>query len=260
MFFLHVFLYICLEDHQFFCSLPLVIILPRQSIMRQILTYLLLCLASICYGQFAIVNDKDSLLNVREDGTTNSKIIDRLQNGHLIYCFEDKGNWTNIDYTKNSKELNGYIYKDRCKFISSFPALEVSKKTDISMTLKKDTLQVIISQSNFDKRRHTFEYVKDYPTQIELIDNKQYWGMDGGMPRTQFENVIIKTGQKTITLPKSALAGLYEPSIDSAEVYYDKLTDTFYIQTMNSDGAGSYLVIWKVEKGVYKDRLIAYGF
>jgi hypothetical protein len=228
--------------------------------MKQILTFTLLILTSICYGQFAIVNDKDSLLNVREDGTSNSKVVDRLQNGHLIYCFEDKGNWTNIDYTKNNKELNGYVYKDRYKLISNFPALTISKKTETSITLKNDTLQVIISQSNFDKKKHTIKYFKDYPTQIELIDDKKYWGMDGGMPRTQFENVIIKVGQKTITLPKSALTGLYEPSIYSAEVNYDKLTNTLYIQTMNSDGAGSYLVIWKVSNGKYLERFVAYGF
>ena len=228
--------------------------------MKNILTFILFLLTSICYGQFAIVSDKDSLLNIREDATTNSKIVDKLPNGHLIYCFEDKGNWTNIDYTKNNKELNGYIYKDRCKLISSFTALTITKKSKTSITLEKNTKQVIISQSNFEKKKHTFKYVKDYPTQIELIDNKQYWGMDGGIPRTQFEKVIIKVGQKIIILPKSALTGLYEPNIYSAEVNYDKQTDTFYIQTMNSDGAGSYLVIWKVEKGIYKDRLVAYGF
>jgi hypothetical protein len=228
--------------------------------MKQILTFTLLLLTSFCYGQFAIVNDNDSLLNVREDGTTNSKVVDRLQNGHLIYCFEDKGNWTSIDYKKNNKELNGYVYKDRYKLISNFPALTITKKTETSLTFKKDTLQVIISQGNFDKKKHTFKQFKDNPTQIELIDNKKYWGMDGGMPRTQFEKVILKVGQNTITLPKSALTGLYEPSIYSAEVNYDKLTDTIYIQTMNSDGAGSYFVIWKIEKGIYKDRLIAYGF
>jgi hypothetical protein len=61
-------------------------------------------------------------------------------------------------------------------------------------------------------------------------------------------------------LPKAALQGLFEPAIYSAEVNYDIANDTFYIQTINSDGAGSYLVVWKVEKGVYKDRLVAYGF
>ena len=228
--------------------------------MKQTFIFILLFYTVTSYGQFAIVSDKDSLLNVREDGTTNSKVVDSLQNGHLIYCFEDKGNWTNIDYTKNNKELNGYVYKGRYKLISDYPSFTISKKTETSITLKKDTLQVTITQSNFDKRKHTFKYVKDYLTQIELIDNKKYWGKDGGMPKTQFEKVIIEVGQKIIILPKSALTGLNEPSIYSAEVNYDKQTDTFYIQTMNSDGAGSYLVIWKVEKGIYKDRFVAYGF
>ena len=228
--------------------------------MKQILTFIHLLCCSFSFGQFAIVNDKESVLNVREDGQTSSKVVDKLQNGHLIYCFENKGNWTNIDYVKKGKELNGYIYKDRYKLVSNFPALTVSKKTATSITLKKATIEVTITQSKFDKKEHKFKYIKEYPGQLQLIDNKQYWGRDGGMPTTQFESVVIKVGQKTIKLPKIALEGLYEPSIYSAEVNYDKANDTFYIQTMNSDGAGSYEVIWKVEKGVYKHRLVAYGF
>lgn len=226
--------------------------------MKQFLTFLL-CL-SHSFGQFAIVKDKDSLLYIREDGQPTSKVIDKLPNGHLLYCFENKGNWTNIDYTKKGKELNGYIYKDRYKLISSFPALTVSKKTATSITFKKDKIEVTITQSKFDKKKHKFKYLKEYPDQIELIDNKKYWGMDGGMPTTQFESIVIKVGQRRISLPKYALEGLYEPSIYCAEVNYDKTNDTFYIQTMNSDGAGSYLVIWKIEKGLYMDRLVAYGF
>jgi hypothetical protein len=228
--------------------------------MRQFSTLLLLFCFSNSFGQFAIVNDNDSFLNVREDGLQTSKVVDKLQNGHLIYCFEKKGNWTNIDYSKKGKELNGYVYKDRYKLVSSFPKLTISKKIENSITLKKDAVEVTIAQSKFDKKKHNFQYIKEYPDQIELIDNKKYWGRDGGMPTTQFEKIIIKVRNETISLPKTALEGLYEPGIYSAEVNYDKTNDTFYIQTINSDGAGSYLVIWKVEKGIYKDRFIAYGF
>jgi hypothetical protein len=232
----------------------------RPVIMKQFLTLILLFWFSFSFAQFAIVNDNDSLLNVREDAQPNSKVIDKLPNGHLLYCFENKGNWTNIDYAKKGKELNGYVYKDRYQFVSGFPALTVSKKTATSITLKKDTIEVIITQSKFHKKKHTFTYLKEYPDQLELIDNKKYWGTDGGMPTSQFENMVIKVGQKTIKLPKSALEGLYEPNLYNAEVNYDKASDIFYIQTMNSDGAGGYEVIWKVEKGTYKDRLVAYGF
>ncbi|WP_125921627.1 hypothetical protein [Hymenobacter lapidarius] len=178
---------------------------------------------------------------------------------YLIYCFDNKGNWTNIDYTKKDKELNGYVYKNRYKLISNYSQIPIATKNENKVVLKKDTIQVTITQSKFDKKKHTFKYIKEYPDQILLIDNRKYWGRDGGMPTTQFLKIELKVGQKVITLPKSALEGLYEPSIYSAEVNYDKVSDTFFIQTMNSDGAGSYFVIWKIEK-MYKDRLVAYGF
>lgn len=228
--------------------------------MNLLLTLTLLICFSYSFGQFAIVNDKDSFLNVREDGHQSSKVVDKLPNGHLIYCFENKENWINIDYTHKGKEQNGYVYKDRFQLVSNFPAMTFYKKTGTSITLKKDTLEVTITQGKFDKNKHKFTYVKEYPDQIELIDKKKYWGMDGGMPTTQFESIFIKVGQKRITVLKNALEGLYEPSIYNAEVNYDKSNDIFYIQTINSDGAGSYLVIWKIEKGIYKERLVAYGF
>ncbi|MGZ4056473.1 MAG: hypothetical protein ACXVPY_03815 [Bacteroidia bacterium] len=228
--------------------------------MKYSLTILFLISFINSFGQFAIVSDDDGFLNVRKDGQQDSEVIDRLQNGQLIYCFENKGNWTSIDYNKNDKGLNGYVYKDRYKLISSFSKMVITTKTENKVVFKKDTIQVTITQSLFDKKRHKFKYIKEYPDQIELIDNKQYWGRDGGMPTTQFEKIEIKVGPKTIILPKSALDGLYEPSIYSAEVNYDKANDTFYIQTMNSDGVGSYLVVWRIEKGVYKDRFVAYGF
>ncbi len=228
--------------------------------MRYFLLFIFLVSFSNSFGQFAIVNDKDNLLNVREEATQNSKQIDKLHNGDLIYCFRNKGNWANIDYTKKNKELNGYIYKDKYILVSSFPSFKVSKKSVNSITLRKDSFEVTIFQSKFDKKKHKYKYVKNYPLQIELIDNKKYWGMDGGLPSTQFEKIIIKVGTKIISLPKIAVEGLYEPSIFNAEVNYDKSNNTIYIQTLNSDGAGSYLVLWKVTNGKYIDRLVAYGF
>ena len=117
--------------------------------MKKFLTFLFLIWFSNSFGQFAIVNDKDSLLNIREDGHPGSKVVDKLPNGHLLYCFENKGNWTNIDYTKKGKELNGYVYKDRYKLVSRFPALTVLNKTTTSKTLKKENVKVKIKKKKF---------------------------------------------------------------------------------------------------------------
>ena len=144
--------------------------------------------------------------------------------------------------------------------MSDFFSLTAFKETPTSITLKRDTIEVTIKQSKFDRKKHKFKYLKDYPEIIELVDGKKYWGRDGGMPTRQFEGISIKVGQRLITLPKYAFEGLYEPNIYTAEVNCDKANDTFYIHSLNSDGAGSYYVIFKVEKGVYKARLVAYGF
>lgn len=221
--------------------------------------FLLLC-CSYSFAQFAIVLDKDGSVNVRLDATTSSKINSSLLNGHLIYCLEHKGNWTNIDYASKGKELNGYVYKDRYKLIDHFPSIPVITKNKTSVILKKDSIEITIRQSPFEKNKHHFTYNKESPGQIELIDNKKYWGTDGGMPSTQFEKITVSVGTRKITLPKQAFAGLYEPSIYSATAFYDQQTNILYISTMNSDGAGAYEVVWKIENGIYKDRLIAYGF
>lgn len=133
-------------------------------------------------------------------------------------------------------------------------------ETDFYIVLKKGNIVVSISQTNFNKKEHTYKYVKDNPTLIELIDNKNYWGTDGNMPTKQFKEIAIKIGEKTTILPKSALEGFYQPNLSSAEVYFDKSTDTIYIQTSNSDGAGGYYVVWRIVKGKYKDKLAVYGF
>lgn len=227
--------------------------------IKNLLTILFGLSFSHSFGQFALVDDKDFSVNVRSD--RNNKVIDQLPNGHLIYCFGNIDNWTTISYAKNGKNYSGcVVYKDRYQLVSNFRAFSVSANSKNSVTLKKDSLEVFLSQSNFDQKRHTFKYYKDNNTQLEFIDGKQYWGKDGGMPETQYGKISIKIGAKTIDLPSEALEGLYQPSFHKVTVNYDTANEIIYVQSVNSDGAGGYDVIWKVEKGIYKERLIAYGF
>lgn len=211
-------------------------------------------------AQFAILGDNYSYVNIREDAGIKSKIINKLNNGHLIYCFEKKGNWTNIDYVVNNKECNGYIYIDNYKPVDNYINIPVYKKFGNKIVLKKDSISITITSALFDKKKHQFNYLKNYPDQIDLIDNKKYWGKDGGLPSSQYEKIIISIGKKTNELPFDALQGLYEPNMLSHSATFDRVNDIIYIQSMNSDGAGGYEVIWKIEKGVYKEKMVVYGF
>lgn len=213
-------------------------------------------------AEFAIVSDKDGYLNVRSGPGTNTKIIDTLHNGHIIFYAETDGNWTSIFYKKiNGEEVNGFVYKDRYKKITDFQEISMSAASASSsiVLLKRDSIQITVSKQPFEKSKHTFQYYKDMPSVIEKIDHKQYWGTDGGIPRFEMKAVEIRIGNSNYTLPATALEGLYEPNIDYTAAHFDKSTNTIYIQSLNSDGAGAYYVIWKVENGVYKERLVVYG-
>lgn len=226
-------------------------------------SFLFAFLIFCCFGssaQFAIISDSDGYVNVREDTGTGSKIADKLNNGHLIYCFENKGNWTNIDYNHDNKELNGYVYKDKYRLVDDYGKLSPEMQSSNKIVLQKDSFSITMTSVMFDKKKHRFKYLKDYPDQIDLIDNKKYWGKDGGMPSSQYERIVISIGKKKFTLPAVALQGLYEPNMFSAKATYDNVNDVLYIQSMNGDGAGGYEVIWRIDKGEYKERLVVYGF
>ena len=228
--------------------------------MKIFFTQCLTIIVSFSFAQFAIVYDKDSFCNVRSFAGKDNNIIDKLKNGYIVYCFQNETNWTDIDYSKNGKALNGQVYKDRVIFISSYLTVPVLTKNNAKIILKKDSIKIVLTEQKFDKSKHRFSFYKEAKTQIELVDNKKYWGKDGGVPASEYKSIEVTIGQRKILLPKKAFENLYEPSLYNTQVNYDKTNDIIYIQSMNSDGAGSYEVIWKIDKGVYKDRFIAYGF
>ena len=100
-------------------------------------------------------------------------------------------------------------------------------------------------------------FYKEYKDQLEYINNKKYWGTDGEIPKTEYKSIEIYIGIKN-SRPEIAIDNLFETSLYNTQVNHDKTNDVLYIQSMNSDGAGSYEVIWKIKKGVYKERYIAW--
>ncbi|MDV7697986.1 hypothetical protein N6B72_13755 [Chryseobacterium soli] len=224
---------------------------------NKFISTILALFSGFTFGQFAVIADKDGYTNVRENGKKDSKIISKLQNGQLIYCFEaPESNWTSIDY-KDTK-LNGYIYKDRYVFITDFSKIPLLLKNQNSARFGKGNIKISITQKPFDETKHRLTYISE--NILKSIDGKKYWGNDGGMPKTEYQSIEIKIDGKSIVLPASALQNLYEPNLDYSGVNYDAKTSSLYIQSSNGDGAGGYEVIWKIENGVYKERFITYGF
>ncbi|MBV6879815.1 hypothetical protein KVY03_08180 [Epilithonimonas sp. FP105] len=219
-----------------------------------------LIMSPAIFGQFAIVSDKDGFVNVRTTAEIGNNISDKLENGFVVYSFEPNGNWINIDYKKKGKELGGYIYKDRIKFVTDFIKIPQKSQNDGILKLGNDQIKIEIRETKFIKENHKLTFVKNSNTLLDKIDGYQIFGADGNIPRRQYKSIKVKINKTEIELPNIALKNLYEPNLANHQATYDEKNDTLYIFSMNSDGAGSYEVIWVIEKNKFKERIEAYGF
>lgn len=225
-----------------------------------ILAFLSIIVTNKLFSQ-AVVNDKDGYVNVRSESNMKSKIIDTLHNGHIIFPLEKEGIWREVDYYKNGEILSGYVYDDRTKeIVGSFPEIERKKFNENEIVLGNNSIEILVSQRKFEPKNHTFTYDKKNKTLITLIDNKIYYGKDGGMPSKEYYEIKVKIADKIIQFPKTATENLYEPSLNNILANYDKEQNIIYISSINSDGAGSYIVVWKIKKGKYEGRYVFYGF
>ena len=210
-------------------------------------------------GAFAVINDKDGYVNVRKEKSVHSKVLKKLDNNTLIFVLEyDKAYYGNWIYADNE----GYIYNDRVKWIHNFPQIAKGIAKGNTIVFEGKEIQVVLSTEKFDKSKHSFKYHKEYRDVIEKIDGKLFWGTDGNMPKREYKSIEVKIRGKQVPIPKSAYNDLHESSlyIEFNSVHYDKDNDILYIVANNGDGAGSYMVCWQIEKGVYKGRKVGIPF
>ncbi|OXB16381.1 hypothetical protein B0A68_08280 [Flavobacterium reichenbachii] len=205
------------------------------------------------------MNDNDGFANIRSEARKGNNISDKLDNGFLVYGFQPEDNWIGIDYTKNNKDLGGYVYKDRIKFLSEFTKIPLSKETAAKVTFKKDNFNIVTESKKFDPKTAKITYSKD-KSYIQKINGKEIWGADGNTPKIAYKSITVVMGDKTIEVPASAFDDLFEPNFFSTQINYNKKEDILYICSSNSDGAGGYEVVWVIENGKYKERKTARGF
>ena len=220
---------------------------------------LFLLISDIVFAQeeaFAVINDKDGYVNVRKGKSAQSKVIKRLNNKTIVFAYNyDKatdGNWIYTDE-------EGYIYNDRVKWIHKFPIIAKGIAKGNSIVFEGKEIQVVLTSGKFDKSKHSFEYFKDSPTGIEVIDDELPYGTDGKMPTTEYRSIEVNIHGKRVSLPKDAYSDLYEPTFltDHNSVYYDKESDILYIVANNNYAERPYKVCWQIEKGVYKGRKVS---
>ena len=225
---------------------------------KLVVPFFLFCQFALVRAQeeaFAVINDKDGYVNVREGKSAQSKVLKKLNNKTIVFAYNyDKttdGNWIYTDE-------DGYIYNDRVKWIHKFPQIAKGIVKGSTMVFEGREIQVVLTSGKFDKSKHSFEYFKDSPTGIEVIDDELPYGTDGKIPTTEYRSIEVNIHGKRVSLPKDAYSDLYEPTFltDHNSVYYDKESDILYIVANNNYADRPYKVCWQIEKGVYKGRKV----
>ena len=220
---------------------------------------LFLLISDIVFAQeeaFAVINDKDGYVNVRKGKSAQSKVLKRLNNKTIVFAYNydrtTDGNWIYTDE-------EGYIYNDRVKWIHKFPIIAKGIAKGNTIVFEGKEIQVVLTSGKFDKSKHSFEYFKDSPTGIEVIDDELPYGTDGKMPTTEYRSIEVNIHGKRVSLPKDAYSDLYEPTFltDHNSVYYDKESDILYIVANNNYAERPYKVCWQIEKGGYKGRKVS---
>lgn len=229
--------------------------------MKCVVLVCMLCALSIdgAFSQLAVVVDADGYANLR-DFQDRKKVVGKVLSGDLVYCFGATDGWEEVDYTNIDGETGwALIHQSRLKDISKFTKIPMIRSSLTSANLKKDSIQVVLTEKKFVLGNRKIKKEKEYNVIVE-IDNKPYWGCDGGLPQSEYKSIDITMGSSTISIPAEAICDLFNPNLSSTQVNYDSKNDVLYIQSMNSDGAGGYVVCWIIEKRKYKKRFVCHGF
>lgn len=238
-----------------------------QQLKKWTLTITVLLISQSFFGQFAIVFDKDGYVNLRAEANTKSKIIGTIKSGEIVYIFNvgnDSETWLIIDY-HDSRDmlLTGYVHKSRLKEISSFEKIPVKTLTENSVEFysesRKIGAKIKSGVFDYDSNKRFFSKTKYGEYEIEdRFKGKQIWGTDGSIPSENYLSVTVSWKGRSIEVPEKEYENLFQVNHDFSNCYYDAKTDKLYLESLNSDGAGSYWVLFVFEKGKYKETIV-YG-
>jgi len=213
--------------------------------------------------KFAIINDADGFVNVREKPNIYAAIRGKLYQGDIFsFDAETKVDWVAIyKQVSSNYGIEGYVHKTKIWPLSK---LKKSRNPVInfnSSIATLDSLVVTVLSAKFIPKKHKLKYskteagCKNCATYLSSIDEKHIWGTDGGIPKSTITSLKITHSGSSIVIPRSGFNDLYEPNLKTLQIFR-KDNKTIFIYMNNSDGAGGYSVIWVIKNGKYFKRYL----
>lgn len=213
--------------------------------MRKILLLLVVFHSCFVHAQFGIVQDKDGFVNVREEESTNSKILQKIKNGTVLAINQEKedSQWILVEY---ESESNGYIFHDRIRKVEDYSNVSDFKLTNSSINFDINDLKILIETKKFDKKNHI---ITKEGNLIYAIDGEEILGTDGTLPKNEYHSFKIYYQDNLIEVPNKFYKNLYNIETKNFRLTYNKDSNQYYLFGTFSEGAATYDVIWVIEKG-----------
>lgn len=213
---------------------------------------------------FALIHDKDGMVNVRDTASLNSKIVTKMKNDELVRCVSDDGT-PNFCFINSSKGEDGYIYKDRLNFFKNFSKAKLFNYSSNKVTYKYKNIIVEIKAKLPNFKHDSLVKKNDKNGGVRYyLNNKEIFGTDGIVPNQRFlqlENIIINDGVHKILIGNKELEQFFLPldglggenEMADFEVYI--LGDKIYVvSTLNNGGAAEYNLAFIFKSGKLENK------
>jgi hypothetical protein len=216
--------------------------------------------ALVANGQLATIKDPDGFTNVRDGSSVNAKIIGKFHDGEVFTYGEEKNGWVNVVHfpaDSPNGEYEGYIHKDRLLPLYDLPHIAENNKPvkNGHLSLYHDSLTVELITAPFRPNQHVLR--NDEHGYIQKIDGKRPLGTDGEMPLEKLAGLRMTVSGRAVDIPAAAWDNLYDPTLESCNVFADTRTGFMYIHLDSyRSAAGGYDVVWVFKNGQYVSRYV----
>ena len=229
----------------------------------------LLCLPA--YAQFVEIHDADGYTNLRAEANTQSRVITRIGNGRFVYIISDDAapqvlpkNWLFVRYRDDKNKLqDGWLHQSRVRKLGGETINRTKSVRGFACTHFDVQLYVEMDKFNYTANKKHFggkHLNSDHPI-LHTYKGKTMYGTDGSIPQTAYTSMtLVQNGRRHIIAP-TAFEHLFNPYFEDTDkgtdhiCQYDTKRKRLYLQAWNSDGAGSYTVLFVFENGKVREVL-----
>jgi len=128
------------------------------------------------------------------------------------------------------------------------PLVTVAGEFQCSATLKlRPDILLHLRASIFDASRHKITKFEAGP--VRLIDGKQFFGTDGGVPRTRLDSAAIVIGETKVTLDVSRMFNPWGNAPSPEHFTLTPYEEGWLLAGLFSDAGGAYVAVWRILNG-----------